>query len=208
MKKFAVGLALAAALGLAQAAPIVYTGTLSNGVTAYDDVPLESYADPTQWDYWRISGTVGDVVSILVNRASDQMDPAVILYRGIGGDTDGLGFLTGTDSDDGLLVFQTEDDDTGGASPYGGQFNDAAILSFALPATGNYTLAVFDVLGCFEADAFCSNGDGPWTYEIVARGFTDSSVPVPGSVALLAAGLLGAGVAVRRKARRQAARAG
>lgn len=204
MKKYAVGLALAAAFGLAQAAPVVYTGTLSNGVTVADDAPAESWADPAQWDFWRIWGKAGDVVSIVVNRTSDQMDPGVILYRGLGGDTDGLGFLTGTDSDDGLLAFQTEDDDSGGASPHGGQFNDPAILSFALPATGDYTIAVFDVLGCIEANAFCSRGDGPWAYEIVARGFSEPSgpsVPEPGSVALLAVGALGVAGAVRRRRR-------
>ena len=59
------------------AAPIVYSGSLTPGVTAFDDVPYNSISDSTMWDYWSIFGTVGDVVTIVLDRTSGQMDPAV-----------------------------------------------------------------------------------------------------------------------------------
>ena len=169
----------------AGAAPLVYEGIVLNGVTAYGDVPLNSYSDAAQWDFWYFLGSAGDVVTITCDRTSDQMDPGVNLYQGFGTTTDGLAWGTGN----GELTFLEADDD-GGSDVPPGPFYNSLIADFVLPGTGYYTLGVSDVLGA---------GTGPWTYGLTVRGsgYPEHDVPEPTTLVMLA--LAGAGLALRKR---------
>ena len=172
----------------ANADPIVYEGTLTSGVTSSGDVPLNSIFDASAWDYWSIFGTAGDIVTIVLDRTSNQMDPGVELFLGLGGDSDGLTAFGGSGPLDGLLTYLASDDDGGSDIP-AGPFWNSLIFEFGLSTTGWHTIAAYDFLG---------DSEGPWTYDLTASGFT-SAVPEPGTLALLGFGLFGMGLTRRRK---------
>ena len=174
--------------GNAQAVPIIYEGSLTSGVTVNGDVPQNSYSDSSTWDFWSFSGVAGDVVTIILDRTSDQMDPGVELFFGLGGDTAGLTAFGNNPPNDGLLTYLTSDDDGGSDTPPG-PFSNSLISGFTLASTGTYTIAAYDVLGA---------STGPWTYALTARGFT-GSVPEPVSIALFGLGLAGIGFARKKK---------
>lgn len=179
----------ALAFGTAQAAPITYEGSLTSGVTVFGDAPHNSYNDSTGWDFWSFFGTAGDVVTITLDRTSDQMDPGVELFFGLGGDTAGLTAFGNSGPTDGLMTYLANDDDGGSDIP-AGPFNNSLISGFVLTSTGNYTVAAYDVLG---------DSTGPWAYGLTARGFSGSAVPEPASLALVGLGLAGIGFSRRRQ---------
>lgn len=176
------------AMGLAQAAPIVYSGMLTSGVTGTGDVPHNSYSSSANWDYWSFAGNAGDVITITVNRTSDQMDPGVNLYAGTGVDSAGLSFGSSSSSIDGFLTFLAYDDDSGSSTP-SGPFRNSLISNFTLTSSGMFTIAVFDVLG---------NNTGPWTYGVTVLGAT-GTIPEPGSFALAGLALAGLMLGSRKK---------
>jgi len=180
-----------ATISTAQAAPISYAGTLNSGVTSFGDVPFESFRTPGSWDYWLFAGNAGDVISITANRTSDQMDPGVILYAGVGADSAGLGFFNPGNSTDGLLTFLALNDDDGSDVPPGPFFN-SLISNFSLTSTGLFTIAVFDVLGA---------ATGPWTYGVTVSGATGTmgTIPEPTTFALAGLALAGLMLGNRRK---------
>ena len=179
-----------AAISTAQAAPIVYEGNLISGVTSFGDVPLNSFRDAGSWDYWLFAGNVGDVITITVDRTSNQMDPGVNFYAGVGADSAGLAFGAGN-STDGFLTFLAADDD-GGSNVPPGPFRNSLISNFSLTSTGLFTIAVSDVLGA---------GTGPWTYGVTVRGATGTigTIPEPTTFALAGLALAGLMLGTRRK---------
>lgn len=189
MKRFALSMLmmLGIAFNTAQAAPIAYEGALTSGVTVYGDVPLNSYGNSAQWDFWSFFGTAGNVLTITLDRTSGSMDPGVALYSGIGGDTAGM--ILGGNPSDNLMTYLIFDDDSGSDVPEG-PFRNSLISGYALTATGYYTIAAFDVLG---------TSTGPWQYGLTVTGFSGNNVPEPASVALLGLGLAGIGFMRRRK---------
>src|SRR5688572_2317879 len=78
------GLALlAGVVSATHAAPIVYEGTLTYGVSVFVTVTLFSGdAGPGEWDFWKFSGTAGDSVRITLNATNPDMDPGMIVYFG------------------------------------------------------------------------------------------------------------------------------
>lgn len=103
--------------------------------------------DVDSWNYYVFYGSAGDVVGITVTRTGCGMDPAFALYQGQISTTDNVAL--GSDNSE-LTYILFHDDDIDAALSCGCNA-DASNNSITLPATGWYTIAVFDFLGC-EAD--------------------------------------------------------
>ena len=169
---------------LINTAPFVCGGGLGPYTTAYRGID-----DPDEYEFFRGFCAPGDTVDIEVYRTTSEMDPAMHACEGD---------WTGTDTapwfDESCPVGATflgyADDDIG---PYcaGGSFSDPQ-LSFTCPATGVFTLAVYDYIG-----------DGPTpTFEVHASGLAPAAPSVPtAGLLVLAALVLASGVFVLARRR-------
>lgn len=175
-------LAAVCCVSAATAAPVAYQGTFASGVAVAGSVGGTSWIDETatSMDFWRFSGLAGQQVNIGVTRGVLAFDPVFSLYFGTTNADEAL-FLNDADWG-GLLFLTVRDDEVPSAGPGG----DPALVSYILPFSGLYTVAI----GGFDSDT-----SGPYPYSAL---FTIQAVPEPGTVALIAVGLIGVGWLRRR----------
>ena len=127
---------------------ITYAGELCGDDITATHATVGSINNTLFWDYYSFSGDAGDVVTIVVNRIDPGMDPAMTLYSG----------TTDDSTLPGLTALIGADDNISNPSCFG----DPGIFGYVLPATGDYTLAVYDFISCGT----------PLTYEIVMEGIS------------------------------------
>ncbi|HLU77753.1 MAG TPA: alpha/beta hydrolase domain-containing protein [Burkholderiales bacterium] len=166
---------LALATPAVEAAPVSYEGTIAPGTTVGGSVGGFSWGDEdgAGVDYWRFSGSVGDVITLEGLRIDPALDPAFSLYFGIT-DADDSEFLA--DADWGGLQFLTfADDEIDNDGPGG----DPLLEGFVLPFSGDYTV----VLG-----GFLSDDEGPYAYSL-SLAVEPTGVPEPGTALLLLGGI-------------------
>lgn len=172
MKQWIALLALALAPVAGQAA-IMYQGDLSDGSAYNGSLDSESgwaQSSGGEVDFWSFTGEAGESVSLLAT--SDETDIAFSLYSGAPDDFS-QPFFFSNDGDWDLFEFVTASSSLG---------NEA--LDFVLPETGIFTLAV----GGEVADFLADDSKGPFAYSVQL--VKAAEVPTPGTLGLMAAGLL------------------
>jgi hypothetical protein len=163
-----------------QASPITYQGTLISGVPVSGSVSGDGWGneDASGIAFWRFSANAGDSVTIQANHsaATPGLDLVFSLYFGTT-TADESEFISdaqfGTAAT-GILQYLTFDDESGGNS-------DPLLTDYVLPFGGFYTIA----LGGFFGDA--------GNYQLVSTVTSAAAVPLPGTVLLVGAALLGLG---------------
>jgi len=159
----------------AEAAPIVYLGTLQPGVPVIDTISDGGPNNPNAADYWQFTLAQDAQVTITGHRLDGGLDPAFWVFRGTFADTDAFG---GDFNNIAELDFADDELAPAIAGPYGDPFS-----TLQLPA-GTYTVAFVDYL---------SNTQGPWGYCLELNGpatnCSDRQVPIPATLALLGLGV-------------------
>jgi hypothetical protein len=124
-----------------------YSGTASAG----------SIGNSANWDYYYFEGNTGDVVTILARRTGGcGMDPAFSLYFGT--TTSSAGVNVGNGGPD--MTFLAYRDDN--VYHCGSCWSDPLLLSYVLPFSGTYTVAVYDYISC----------GGALTYDLTIEGIS------------------------------------
>lgn len=172
-----------------QAAPIVYSGTLTpNGSGATGNVGPFTVFDSTDTPpsvFYSFTGQAGKVLEINVRRQNPNLDPFLSLYGGL--------ITAGTDyslydpfnSFDGVTLLANADDEIDVPGPFGDPQ-----LRFILPTTGQYTIAI----GGAASDCpggVCPTGGYPFAVTL--------QIPEPSTIPLMVAALAGIGWVARRQ---------
>lgn len=141
---------------------ISYAGTLCPGVAVTGACPANSIYDSGQWTYYKFYGVAGASVVVTASRIGCGMDPAFSVFQGTTTSNDGVNTSDGGPD----MTFLGFGDDNLGASC--GCFGDPYV-AITLPATGWYTVAIFDFIGCGDPREYSltvtgnicdSDGDG------------------------------------------------
>jgi len=166
---------------IASAVPVVYEpgGPLLPGVTRVGAIGDPSLTGSPFDDFWNFSGVQGQQITLTGNRLDPGLDLAMRLYLGAGNDTN-------------LLTLLTFADDNYPELPgFAGPFADPQII-FTLPATGMYTVQMWDFLStpvppntlrCYQLTL-----DGEPTAQVSSCA---GRVPEPGSLSLFGIALAG-----------------
>jgi hypothetical protein len=125
-------------------ATIDYRGRLCDSVAVTGELDSNGVLDPSKWHFYTFYGIAGNTVNITVNRTGCGTDPAFSLYSGITLDDTGVDTVTGG-PDMTWLAYQNDDITPAIAC---GCNLDPQLSGYALPATGYYTIGVFDHSGC------------------------------------------------------------
>ncbi len=179
---------IAAFVNQAEASPIVYLGTLSNGVASAgsNGQAPDNQANPVGADYWQFFANLDENVDIFGDRQAGHYDMAFWVFFGTFADTNDFG-ATFDAGDPGFVDFGDDEDSPNIAGPFGDPH-----LIFNAPFSGMYTVAVTN---------FLSDGGAPKPYTLQAGGLNSATVPEPSSMLLLGSGMT-ALLAARRRAKR------
>lgn len=124
-------------------ASVTYAGTLCPDVTVTGTASRNSIYDSGAWTYYKFYGVAGATVTVTANRTGCGIDPALSVFQGT--TTDNAGVSTGDGGPNMTFLAFGDDDFIPGLNC--GCFYDPSV-QITLPATGWYTVAVFDFLGC------------------------------------------------------------
>ena len=183
--------AVAAGLTVANAAPIVYKGTLVSGTPATGNVGGFSWFlnEGTSVDFWQFSATAGTTVTLEVDRLNGNLDPALSFYRGTT-TADTSSFVAGASFGGLTFIGNLDDEHPPFVGPTG--FTGDPFGTFTIGTTGVYTVAVGG------AD---STDPGVYPYRITMTATPIAAVPEPSTYLMMAVGVAGVGWLRRRKAR-------
>ncbi len=169
---------------LLMAMPISYLGDLGNGDAVTGTVPSDGWTNgPMAVDFWQFSGNAGDELSLSASNLSDNDPLLIAVYSGV---TDDFGDFFGTPA-----FFETPFDWGGMTGLFQFQLFGglSTLLDFALPLAGDFTLIV-------GGSGFAPTGGTDVGYQLQ---LVSAQVPAPAMLPLLAIGLLGLGLASRRR---------
>ncbi|MCH8922338.1 MAG: hypothetical protein IIA67_04210 [Planctomycetes bacterium] len=169
--------------------PITYIASVGTGDTIVDSLVFETISSPSQlpglWDYYSFFGVAGATFEAEVHRLSDQSDPIIALYSGLATDTEPgpIGIFSGGSGGTPTITHLAVADDNNGI-PHGflGDFADPK-LTFVLPSTGNYTLAIADYFGEGPPD---TDGTVPYELHIISGASPIDAIPEPTSLLVFA----------------------
>lgn len=174
MRKMLFGfLAICAFSAPVSASPIVYAGTLIDGVPQ-NGVNTQAPGSQTTTGgatYYNFFATAGDLVNLFGDRLAGHYDMSLGVWSGLYADTNDLAFF-----DANFIAFGDDQDPPNIPGPFGDPN-----VSFIAPLTGWYTVAVTN---------FLSNAGPPNPFSLQVNGNT----PEPATMAvfgLLAAGAFG-----------------
>lgn len=153
--------------GASTQAAITYIGEVCN-TTVGGTATRYSIYNADNWSYYKFYGVAGDAVSVTVNRDGCGIDPAFELRQGT---------ATSTTDYYGLPWLAWQDDNI---SVGCGCSSDPTLIGYSLPATGWYTVAVFDYHGCGDPITFNLTVSGA-TCDSDGDGVYDDTDPYPNS---------------------------